>query len=124
MTVFDIATLLHFDPPEFLCKNCTRIFHRSEVENFPFGADWLRCPICGKYHSNSDEFIKIRFDNIVEHSRNLANVADAMKQSLQDKKIPPLRILLIALGSAKAFIHITTFNMSHSLLGVLKLVSQ
>lgn len=124
MSTFDIATLLHFDPPEFLCANCTRIFHRSEVEHFEFETDWLKCPICGKHYSNRNEFIKVDIDNIVEHSRNLANIANAMKQSIQDKKIPPLRILLIALGSARTFIHITTFNMSHILLGALKLVSQ
>lgn len=124
MANFDIATLLKFDPPEFVCKNCARIFHRSEVVDFPFDTEWLKCSICGKQHSAESEFKKLRFGNIVDHSRKLASIADAMEQSLKDKKTPPLRILLSALLCAENFIHLTSYGLNHTMLGGLKLIAQ
>lgn len=125
MASFDISTLLNFDPPEFLCSNCMRIFHRTEVRDYAFDKDWLRCPICKKHYGNETQFTKINLDNITEHSRKLATIAAAMYKSIRDRNAPPpLRILLNALLSAESFIHLTSFNMNHTLLGALKLVSQ
>ena len=122
---FDITTLLNFEPPEFLCNNCTHIFGRSEVQDFAFDLDWLRCPLCGKHYINEEEFHYVKFDdNIFEHSRELANFAHLMEKSLKDKKTPPLGILLKVLLSAQCFIHLTSYGMSHALLGVLKILSQ
>lgn len=125
VTSFDISTLLNFDPPEFLCNNCMRIFNRSEVRDYSFERDWLRCPICNKHYSNEAEFISIKFDDLMGHSRKLAAIASAMYKGLRDKKAsPPLRVLLGAFLSAESFIHLTSYNMNHVVLGALKLISQ
>lgn len=125
MTSFDISTLLNFDPPEFLCNNCMRIFNRAEVRDYPFEQDWLRCPICNKHYGNEAEFISIKLNDLIGHSRKLAACASTMYKGLRDKKSPPpLRVLLSAFLVAESFIHLTSYGLNHSFLGALKLISQ
>jgi rubredoxin len=122
---FDIATLLHFEPPKYMCKNCIHIFNHSKVDDFDFEHDWLRCPVCGKHHSSSIEFDQIKPPhNIVEHSRKLAGVASEMYKGLKRNGKPPIRVLMSAMMAAESFIHLTTYGMDSGFLGSLKIVSQ
>ncbi len=128
---FDILSLLSFDPPGALCKNCQHIFSSRTIIDFdsddsPLEETWLSCPICNQAYYSIEDFIKIQFNDIMKHTRDLANIGKAMENSLKGKerKIPPMRIMLTALLNAKFFVHLTTYGISHLLLGALKVTSQ
>ena len=122
-TGFDISSLLFLDPPEFLCKNCFYLLGSSTIREYDF-ENWFSCPECGKYHYNQNDFIKITFADLISHSRKLASIGQLMEANLKSGQVPPMRILLSALRNAQGFVHLTTYGMSHVLLGALKVVSQ
>ncbi|MDM8529761.1 phospholipase D-like domain-containing protein [Anaerolineales bacterium HSG25] len=122
-TSFDISSLLFLDPPEFLCRNCFCLLGSSTIHEYDF-ENWFSCPECKKYHYTQNDFIKITFSDLIGHSRQLASIGELMKTNLKSGQIPPMRILLSALRKAQGFVHLTTYGMSHVLLGVLKVVSQ
>jgi phosphatidylserine/phosphatidylglycerophosphate/cardiolipin synthase-like enzyme len=134
MSSFDINSLLHFAPPEFMCERCCALLTHVSQTTSP-----LRCPVCGVAYVPTEDYpypadyltargCAIAFDDLIDHSRKLARIAYALRHSLHSKAdtndYPPMRALLQTLNNAQHFIHFTTFGMSALLLGALKLAAQ
>lgn len=134
MPSFDIDSLLHFAPPEFICERCCALLTHVSRAKAP-----LTCPVCGVAYVPTEDYphpaeylaargCAVQFDGLIEHSRELAKIASALRHSLHAKPntntYPPMRALLETLNSAQQFIHFTTFGMSALLLGALKLAAQ
>ncbi|HLY24361.1 MAG TPA: hypothetical protein VKT83_17990 [bacterium] len=122
---FDIKSLLNFDPPSYRCKACLGILNFHDI--FLRGASEPRCPVCAALYIPMEDYthrqiwpymesqgLFIRYENVIEHARMLALIADCH---------PPLTTLLKALTQAKHFVHFVTFGMSHILVGVLKMTA-
>ncbi len=126
MNSFDIDSLLRFTPPEFLCERCFALL----TDGTP------RCPVCGVQYVATGAFtdygsyfvargLDARFDNLIEHSRRLAQIAQRTRHSLaaRDASYPPMRGLLESLLQAEHFIHFTTYGISALLLGAIKMAA-
>lgn len=132
MPSFDIGTLLDFQPPKFFCEKCKGIL-------LNIAGDWeskfSTCPICGvkyiytkeypwfkvgSYLANND--FGIIFDDPVEQGRILAAIAHNFSKNTTD--YPPMRALFEAISAATSFIHFTTYGLSRTLYGALKLKAQ
>lgn len=129
MSGFDIETLLRFTPPEYLCERCFALLPPSP--DLRAG----RCSACGVAYVPTAEYprcedylaskgLRVRFDNLTEHSRRLARVAwNARRSFAAQTDYPPMRALLEALHEARQFVHFTTFGISALLLGALRLAA-
>jgi hypothetical protein len=129
MEDFDILSLLAFDPPGFLCKNCLNIFGLQTSKFFEQSNDllketWLECPTCKFKVYDTQELLDIHHEDIMGQARRLADIGKAMHYSLRDGKVPPMRVLLATLLNADSFVHFTTLGINHILLGALKVISQ
>ncbi len=127
MDSFDLDALLRFTPPQHLCERCFALL--SDVEGC--------CPVCGVRYLATDEFptispyldykgLGIGFDNLIDHCRDLAQIARSTRESLAAPQAyyPPMRALFAALQAAERFVHFTTYGISALLLGALKLTAQ
>lgn len=118
MSSFDIISLLRFEPPQFVCDHCSAIFNNARKLKLQKG-DKTCCPICGYDLLQWKEWggrYEIVFDNVIEHSRELARIATC--------DMLPLEKLYKALDQSKAFVHFVTWGISHQHIGALKLVAQ
>ncbi len=132
MSSFDIGTLLDFKPPKYLCKNCKGLL-------FSLRGDWktrsTRCPVCGLVYKETEEYpfykageylenerLGIKFDNSINQGRKLAAIAYSFNKNSKD--YPPMRALLEAVSTASQFVHFSTYGLSRSLHGVMKLKAQ
>jgi hypothetical protein len=129
---FDISSLLDFSPPRYQCRRCLALMNHP----FKFLTEDLVCPICSVRYIPTDDFNKyslvkffeqeglaIEFENLINHSRNLASIGKKLtKQSVS--KVPPVRALMMALSQAQNFVNFTTFNISQILIGTLKMAAQ
>jgi hypothetical protein len=126
MNSFDIDSLLRFTPPEFLCERCFALLSDGTE----------RCPVCGVRYVAAETLpdygsyfiargLDVRFDNLIEHSQRLAQIARLARQSLaaRDASYPPMRALLESLLNAQHFIHFTTYGISALLLGAIKMAA-
>lgn len=131
MTGFDLDSLLHFTPPEYLCENCYAVLRPTP--DVKVG----RCPVCQIYYAPTAEFprcadylaskgLAMRLDDPLAHAQTLAQIARQARTalSLPDHEYPPLRALLAALADARQFVHFTTFGISALLIGALKVIAQ
>lgn len=126
MQRFDIASLLRFTPPQYVCERCRALL--AHIEGI--------CPVCGVEYIITDEFpscadyfrqrgLTIQFDDLVAHSQELARVARQLREAYGGQtNFPPMRALLSALNEAEQFVHFTTYGMSALLLGALKITAQ
>jgi phosphatidylserine/phosphatidylglycerophosphate/cardiolipin synthase-like enzyme len=132
MSNFDIGTLLEYKPPRYQCEKCRALLYgltRKPNENY------LYCPICGvKYLPTSEYSIsdiekyldesdcEIKLENPIDQGQKLAAIAHNF--ILNKSYYPPMRALLEAMSVAKSFIHFTSFGLSYTLFGALKLKAQ
>lgn len=134
---FDIKSFLNFHPPDYFCARCFAIGICS-VSDILHQVDGgiIRCQICGQRYPSEDNFLDtsyqvinylrgsggygIKFDKSVEHSKNLASIG----ASFSNYGGNPINILYAALSCAEAFIHFTTYGISHQFIGALKVIAQ
>ena len=100
--------------------------------------DWKKnavwCPVCNVHYLPTEDFrfydfdeylenknFTIEFGDPVEHGQKLAAIAHNFNQNKE--WYPPLRALFEAINVAQKFIHFTTYGLSHSFFGALKLKS-
>ncbi|PYV27895.1 MAG: hypothetical protein DMG27_02745 [Acidobacteria bacterium] len=133
MADFDLASLLAFQPPRWLCEKCLALIREEPSRRAPGGKVIpLRCPVCKVEYVPTDEYRSvgryltgitrgIEFEDIIGHSTSLAILAE---QARKKSETPPLYFLLAALAQAQQFIHFSTFGISLMLIGALKLVAQ
>jgi hypothetical protein len=136
MTGYDITSILDFKPPRFLCIRCRGILHG-------IATDWKQrtasCPVCKVEYAPdqsadykfddalkylSDNKHEIRFQNIIEHSRDLATQIKSSKATKYSPAWPQMRLFFEVLSRAQAFVHFASYGLSHQLLGALKLASR
>jgi hypothetical protein len=132
MTNFDIGTLLNFAPPKFLCEKC-----KAVLFNAPY--DWkgrsAKCPVCGVIYQATETYafhqvgnylaeygLSVKIENPIEHGKKLAGIAYHLGKA--ESYYPPMKALLEAIDSAQHFIHFTTYGLSRSIYGALKLKAQ
>lgn len=131
MPGFDINSLLHFSPPEYLCERCCAL-----LTAIPNGATPMRCPVCGVAYLPTEAYptpgdylhgrgLNVDFSDIYAHSRKLARIAHEMRRSMLSGSLdyPPMRALLDSLHGAEQFVHFTTYGISALLLGALKMAA-
>jgi len=123
---FDIDSLLHFTPPEYLCERCLALLADATPS----------CPVCGVQYVVTDDFpdygsylaargLGVHFHNLIDHSQRLARIARNARESLavHDARYPPMRALFEALMNAERFVHFTTYGISALLLGAIKMAA-
>lgn len=132
MSNFDIGTLLNFKPPKYLCEKCKGLL-------FGLESDWksktVVCPICKVTYKGTEHYpwnkasaylehqdFGISFADPVEHGRKLAAIAYSF--NMNKGHYPPMRALLEALHTANKFVHFTTYGLSRTLYGALKIKAQ
>lgn len=136
---FDIESLLRFNPSRFLCEKCYALLGKV-VGGISQGGGALECPVCMVKYMATDEIplyqadryfrfrgLHVEFKDVVEHSRDLAEVAASMRSNLQGNNpfgYVPMHALFAALNQAQHFVHFSTYGISHLLLGALKLTAQ
>ncbi|MCS7071825.1 MAG: hypothetical protein NZM00_09995, partial [Anaerolinea sp.] len=126
---FDLDSLLRFTPPRFLCERCAALLIDLHTDRSKFS-----CPVCGVTYLAGTEVLsvedylrarglEIHFSDVIGHSQQLARIARQARESLMGKRAlyPPMRALFEALGSARRFVHFTTFGISAMLVGALKM---
>jgi DNA-directed RNA polymerase subunit RPC12/RpoP len=132
---FDLKSLLQFDIANYLCENCRALFNLTvtyEIE----AHEPVHCPYCNvkyvpvksgfkswdldKYLESEGLRVKFSESELIPHIKNLHLIASKINQG----KISPLRGLFQLLLNAKKFIHITSYGISHVLVGALKTVAQ
>lgn len=125
---FDIASLLRFAPPRYVCERCCALLPRM---------DGL-CAVCGVQYSITDEFptydayfrqrgLALNFHDVIGHSQRLAAIAAQFRENQGHRAAapyPPMRALLHALNTAEHFVHFTTYGISALLVGALRLTAQ
>lgn len=139
MQSFDITSLLRFTPPKYLCEKCYALWLKKPYD---YKTTSAKCPVCGVKYLQTKEFsawhidkylkfqnLDIQFDNLIEHSRKLAQIADLTQVFLASsgKEWPsysPIRALFEVLLNAEKFVHFTTYGISHMFLGALKMAAQ
>jgi hypothetical protein len=129
MEDFDILSLLAFDPPGFLCKNCLNIFGLQTSKFFEQSNDllketWLECPTCKFKVYDTQELLDIQHEDIMGQARRLADIGKAMHYSLRDGKVPTMRVLFSTFFIAFFFLNFKTLCINKILLGALKVISQ
>src|SRR5262245_23699275 len=131
MPKFDIDSLLEFSLPTHMCEKCCALHPLRR----PLG-DEPTCQVCGVRYLPTEDFkahqvglylrqgpqTRVRFKAPITHCQALAQTARLIRQPLD--WFPPLRALLTAFGQAEQFIHFTSFNISHVLIGALKMAAQ
>jgi hypothetical protein len=132
MPGFDIESLLQFQPARYHCEKC-RALLKKPLPSQSNGR--LVCPVCRLEYIPADfnheqwgdyleqEYCSIKFDDIIEHGKQLARAAYQIR-NCNLEVVPPLRILFEALSNAQQFVHFTTTGISHMIIGALKMVAQ
>lgn len=137
MSSFDIRKLLDFKPARYLCLKCRALLRNSDPVRRE-GDKWhVVCPVCQvKYLPSGDfrwslwrvwrDFLQSRgsaveFQDVVAHGRQLGEIA---KDFYEDAHVPPIRSLFDAMSKARHFIHFTTWNITHIMIGSLKIAAQ
>ncbi len=138
-TSFDIDSLLRFRPARYLCEKCFGLLaHAPEDAK----SNTARCPLCGVIYVPTEEYANswdvgryldeqgfgLRLDNLIEHSRHLAEIANRCRQALalprSDVAYHPLSGLFECLLHARKFVHFVSYGISHMLLGAIKMTAQ
>ena len=135
MSGFDISNLVRFNTPSYLCEKCLAIdepaYNRRRSES-----------VCGVCHveylatmdyrkSEVDHYLSrerrldIRFSDPIAHGKTLATIAgDFNRTSGPGCDYPPdLHALYRLLLAAESFIHFSSMNITHVLIGAMKLIS-
>jgi hypothetical protein len=123
MPGFDIASLLRFAPPRYVCERCCALLPRMEG----------RCQVCGVEYIITDEFptfaeyfaqrgLVLDYHDVIAHSQRLARIAVHLRDS--HAAYPPMRALMHALQHAEHFVHFTTYGISALIVGALRLTAQ
>jgi len=101
---------------------------------------YLRCPVCNKIYLASKaphesilvqrvlselEFRPRLPENLTQHCLSLLSTSSDHKQGILGMKNsePPLNRLLATLNQASSFVHLTSYGISHQILGALKTVA-
>lgn len=132
MSNFDIGTLLNFKPPKYFCEKCKALLY---MMGFGLKENYIWCPVCKVIYIPSERYqlhqVEAYLESIgnvikittpIEHGQKLAAIAYNFKKN--NPNYPPMRALFEALSIANSFIHFTTYGLSPSLLGALKLKAQ
>ena len=132
MSSFDIRSLLDFKPPRYLCQKCKALLYH--LDRFEY--KYLYCPMCKVKYLPTQEFsflesgkyldsinCGIIFDNLITQGQKLAAIANQFNKA-SFTYYPPLRSLFEAINNATKFIHFTTYGLSYSIYGALKLKAQ
>jgi len=129
MPQFDIASLLRFTPPCYVCERCCALLTRMDG----------MCAVCGVEYIITDEFptfddyfrqrgLTIGYHDVIAHSQRLAHIAGQFRAAGSVRggsgAYPPMRALLQALHSAEHFVHFTTYGISALLVGALRMTAQ
>lgn len=141
MPGFDIGSLLNFEPARYQCERCLGLLKKTPKEFS--GKTNPMCPLCNVTYVATDNFstsqmdrylehigYAIQIENIFEHCKNLATIALKVRSLEETSEVhppetyPPLRGLFEALNQARQFVHFTSYNISHLLIGALKLAAQ
>jgi phosphatidylserine/phosphatidylglycerophosphate/cardiolipin synthase-like enzyme len=147
-TSFDISSLIDFAPPHYFCQKCYALLrhgqlaYKSPLPKIDGTDEYLsRCPVCRVVYTPSayetwqafqylqDTGLGIKYDNLLDHSQVLAQVA-VKARSFYDEKTPPrnkllpMQALLQSLSVARYFVHFTSYGISPLLIGALKLTAQ
>lgn len=137
MSGFDIETLHDFTPPKWHCERCRAIFPSVKPFGWPPSRKKLICPVCDVEYLPTETFSAWRLeeyltsvaaiptttgDDPINHARALAGIS--MRLRRQEEAFPPMRALLLAVSSAKSFVHFVSFGISVVLIGALKIVAQ
>jgi phosphatidylserine/phosphatidylglycerophosphate/cardiolipin synthase-like enzyme len=140
MAGFDIGSLLNFEPARFQCERCLGLLKRTPTD--VTAKTNPSCPLCKVTYIATDVFstsqmdrylehmgYSIQIENIFEHCKNLATIALKVRNLEEEEgpfpqDYPPLRGLLEALSQARQFVHFTSYNISHVIIGALKLAAQ
>jgi hypothetical protein len=144
MQNFDIQSLLQFSPAEYMCERCYALLMHRQLLVEPFaktGRGW-QCPVCRTEYLPTDAYkrwnvvdyltargLEITWTDLIEHSRTLAGIAAKTRYSLNNPNAhaasyAPIRALFDALLSATKFVHFTTFGISATLIGAVKMTAQ
>jgi phosphatidylserine/phosphatidylglycerophosphate/cardiolipin synthase-like enzyme len=135
MAMFDIDTLLNFRPPRYMCQKCCAL----NLPKFsPFSdTEPVVCEVCKVEYVPTNEcnrsqlldyFSRVAgtaftFKEPLQHCQTLATYARMIRQR-DSRHWPPLKSLLQLFLQAKKFIHFTTFGISETFVGALKVISQ
>lgn len=130
MQGFDITSLLKFAPPKYVCSSCGGIF-TSGQEFFSEGQNIIKCPICS-YRSGKewDHRQQVSTDNIVDHGRNLAQIAGTLGEQgysptgMRAYTVTPTLLMFRALSKARSFVHFSTYGIDAMWFGALKMLAQ
>lgn len=128
---FDLDSLLHFNPPHYVCERCFALL-TDVPANFAY-----RCPVCDVAYVPTDEFpsvgdylsargLALAYEDVMAHGQRLAEIARRTRAGLtgQLPDYTPMRALLEAIGSARHCVHFTTFGISAWFVGALKMAAQ
>lgn len=134
MPGFDISDLVRFNPPRHLCEKCCAI-DQPRHDRIRGGFGPVCCSVCrveyvATPHYPRSEFesylsrearLDVRFSDPIAHGRTLAEIAGRFGRS--DRYPPDLHTFYELLLASESFIHITSMNITHVLIGALKLIS-
>lgn len=140
---FDIASLLDYNPPAFRCPRCLGIMEQYESVFSLTEDDSDCCPTCSAKYRHyrgstsegvrdtqewkaylGDQSLLIRFDDPLEHGRQLGIQSAALLDSFSsNSSSPPLRLLLDLLSKAQSFVHVITWSLDSVMVGVLKMLA-
>lgn len=132
MSNFDIITLLNFTPPRFLCEKCQAILFKAPYD---LKEETAKCSVCGVKYTTTENYtfhqvgnylskkgLSVKIENPIEHGKKLAGIAYRLGKA--ESSYPPMKALFEAIDSAQHFIHFTTYGLSYSIYGALKLKAQ
>jgi len=132
MSNFDIRTLLNFTPPKFLCEKCQAILFKAPYD---LKEETAQCSVCGVRYVTTENYmfhqvgnylfkkgLSVKIENPIEHGKKLARIAYHLGKA--ESSYPPMKALFEAIDSAQHFIHFTTYGLSSSIYGALKLKAQ
>ena len=129
MSGFDISNLVRFNPPRYLCEKCLAIdepaYNRRGSESV--------CSVCHVEYLATDGYQKaevdrylscearlgVRFSDPIAHGRTLAEIAGKFNGSSGPGRYypPDLHTLYDLLLAAESFIHFSSMNITHVLIG-------
>jgi hypothetical protein len=139
MTGFDIASILDFQPPRYICPVCRGLAGalKTEVSHEPPHRVAYSCPECSTRLELDVWFGKtetvpsqMRREGYVIDQRNLFPHATALARLVRDSRgtgdaepWPTMRLFFEVLAHAQHFVHFTSWGISHVMIGALKSVS-
>jgi hypothetical protein len=133
---FDIEQLLAFRPPRYYCEKCLALCivpKEPAISSAPRIGPTV-CHVCGVRYEPTESYNRwelaryleqqgctLLFRDPVGHAQRLATVARQIRAN--SGSYPPMRCFYDLLGAAEQFIHFATYNISHIMIGALKLAS-